>query len=586
MATGTRRPDVHSTSGGHAAVAEGDAWARAPPDCGVRPSAAVRAEQEAGHRSTLRARDPAVRAPAGRRLRPSLRTDDGYDDLIEAEFDESVDAGRCARRCSPRAAPTTRRTSGASSPCSAASRSAGGSCCWAAGTGVAWWLGTAVARAVEDPRQHGDRAQRAARAVGLDARPADPLLDLGLGPRLGARAVEARAQRPPPREHQRGRQGQRPRLRHHARGRGAGVGAAPPGPAAVEPRSTRCIFEYGIAMYDLDLGDSLRSGRASRPSSRAEMRTTARRVGRNAAARLRAAPAALSRRPGPRARRSTANLVANLVRNVWSHSVIMCGHFPEGVATFEVDELDEDETRGRWYVRQMLGSADISGPPAAARALRQPVAPDRAPRLPRPAEQPLRARSPARSASSSSDTAWPTTAGRCCGRSRAPGTRSLRMSLPAGGRPTVSATPARVPAFVPGGEFTVGVEDELMLVDAAGELLGAGRRAAGARACSRLAGRDWSSGEVYVDQVELTSPVCRGGEDVARQRCTGLRSVAGGRGRADPVRRGPPDGRRSAAPCIVVVAALRPDRRRVRRSAAHARPRPPGARRAARRGRR
>jgi linoleoyl-CoA desaturase len=59
---------------------------------------------------------------------------------------------------------------------------------------------------------------------------------------------------------------------------------------------------------------------------------------------------------------ATANLVANLVRNVWSHSVIMCGHFPEGVETFEVDELDESETKGRWYLRQMLGSADISGP--------------------------------------------------------------------------------------------------------------------------------------------------------------------------------------------------------------------------------
>ena len=31
---------------------------------------------------------------------------------------------------------------------------------------------------------------------------------------------------------------------------------------------------------------------------------------------------------------------------------------------------------------------------------------------------------------------------------------------------------ARVPAFVAGGEFTVGVEDELMLVDDEGELLG------------------------------------------------------------------------------------------------------------------
>jgi NADPH-dependent stearoyl-CoA 9-desaturase len=59
----------------------------------------------------------------------------------------------------------------------------------------------------------------------------------------------------------------------------------------------------------------------------------------------------------------TANLTANLVRNVWSHSVIMCGHFPEGVETFEHESIDPDETRGEWYLRQMLGSANISGPP-------------------------------------------------------------------------------------------------------------------------------------------------------------------------------------------------------------------------------
>jgi NADPH-dependent stearoyl-CoA 9-desaturase len=39
----------------------------------------------------------------------------------------------------------------------------------------------------------------------------------------------------------------------------------------------------------------------------------------------------------------------------------MCGHFPEGVATFELDELPENETRGDWYIRQMIGSANISG---------------------------------------------------------------------------------------------------------------------------------------------------------------------------------------------------------------------------------
>jgi fatty acid desaturase len=42
--------------------------------------------------------------------------------------------------------------------------------------------------------------------------------------------------------------------------------------------------------------------------------------------------------------------------------VIMCGHFPEGVETFEQKALDERETKGEWYLRQMLGSANISGP--------------------------------------------------------------------------------------------------------------------------------------------------------------------------------------------------------------------------------
>jgi linoleoyl-CoA desaturase len=60
----------------------------------------------------------------------------------------------------------------------------------------------------------------------------------------------------------------------------------------------------------------------------------------------------------------TANLAAGVIRNVWSHSVIMCGHFPEGVETFEHESVPAQETRGEWYLRQMLGSADITGPPA------------------------------------------------------------------------------------------------------------------------------------------------------------------------------------------------------------------------------
>ena len=56
------------------------------------------------------------------------------------------------------------------------------------------------------------------------------------------------------------------------------------------------------------------------------------------------------------------NATANLVRNLWAYSIIFCGHFPSGVQTFTEEETAE-ETRGEWYVRQMLGSANISGSP-------------------------------------------------------------------------------------------------------------------------------------------------------------------------------------------------------------------------------
>lgn len=56
----------------------------------------------------------------------------------------------------------------------------------------------------------------------------------------------------------------------------------------------------------------------------------------------------------------TANIVANLVRNVWTNTVIICGHFPPGIETFEKTSI-EGETRGEWYLRQMLGSGNIHG---------------------------------------------------------------------------------------------------------------------------------------------------------------------------------------------------------------------------------
>jgi NADPH-dependent stearoyl-CoA 9-desaturase len=55
-----------------------------------------------------------------------------------------------------------------------------------------------------------------------------------------------------------------------------------------------------------------------------------------------------------------ANATANLARNVWAFTIIFCGHFPEGTAEFSEQETAQ-ETRGEWYLRQMLGSANLTG---------------------------------------------------------------------------------------------------------------------------------------------------------------------------------------------------------------------------------
>ncbi|MGD0453308.1 MAG: fatty acid desaturase [Solirubrobacteraceae bacterium] len=54
------------------------------------------------------------------------------------------------------------------------------------------------------------------------------------------------------------------------------------------------------------------------------------------------------------------NATANLTRNLWAFTIIFCGHFPDGTEQFTEEET-ENETRGEWYYRQMLGSANLTG---------------------------------------------------------------------------------------------------------------------------------------------------------------------------------------------------------------------------------
>jgi NADPH-dependent stearoyl-CoA 9-desaturase len=64
----------------------------------------------------------------------------------------------------------------------------------------------------------------------------------------------------------------------------------------------------------------------------------------------------------PFKRTLTANVTANLIRNVWSYAIIFCGHFPDQTYTFTEEQV-ENETRGGWYVRQLTGAANIDGGP-------------------------------------------------------------------------------------------------------------------------------------------------------------------------------------------------------------------------------
>ena len=117
-----------------------------------------------------------------------------------------------------------------------------------------------------------------------------------------------------------------------------------------------CLFEYGIAFYDLELGKYFK-GRVDKTEFRSQAKKVLAKIRRQATRDyvlhpLLSGPSALTT--------LTANLTANLIRNLWTHSVIMCGHFPEGVQTFTKTSI-EGETRAEWYLRQMLGSANISG---------------------------------------------------------------------------------------------------------------------------------------------------------------------------------------------------------------------------------
>jgi len=124
-------------------------------------------------------------------------------------------------------------------------------------------------------------------------------------------------------------------------------------------------FEWGVAVQHLQIGKIVK-GRADREATKVRLRAASVKAGRQLFKDYVAFPALTSLSPGATYKSTaTANVMANVIRNVWSNAVIFCGHFPDGADKFTKRDL-EGETKGQWYLRQMLGSSNIDAGPVMA----------------------------------------------------------------------------------------------------------------------------------------------------------------------------------------------------------------------------
>jgi fatty acid desaturase len=119
------------------------------------------------------------------------------------------------------------------------------------------------------------------------------------------------------------------------------------------------MFEWGIALQ----GWESKHDRAATDAEKSALtRALLRKIARQAGKDYLFFPALSFRRWR---RTLTANVAANLLRNVWAYVVICCGHFADGAEKFTPAAL-EDETKPEWYLRQMLGTANFGAGPVLA----------------------------------------------------------------------------------------------------------------------------------------------------------------------------------------------------------------------------
>jgi fatty acid desaturase len=116
------------------------------------------------------------------------------------------------------------------------------------------------------------------------------------------------------------------------------------------------FFEWGVALHDLDI-EAIRKGK----KDPAEMKRQLRGIGRKVRRQVGKDYVIFPLLSGPAfATTLSANFTANIIRNLWTYTIIFCGHFPDGAEKFDEEQL-EHETKAEWYLRQLLGSANLDG---------------------------------------------------------------------------------------------------------------------------------------------------------------------------------------------------------------------------------
>lgn len=116
------------------------------------------------------------------------------------------------------------------------------------------------------------------------------------------------------------------------------------------------LFQWGVAVHDIKIGRFVK-GRMSKAEFRERMRPFLRKAGRLLFKDYVLFPA-LALWNAPRV--LLGNLLANLIRNLWTNAIIFCGHFTRDAHVYMRAEV-QDESRGQWYLRQIQGSSNLEG---------------------------------------------------------------------------------------------------------------------------------------------------------------------------------------------------------------------------------